>query len=299
MIVDRDSGEITVTDKAGAERITFSSDNFAKDSAKLRHVLAESLLFTVAYRASRTVRSGPKFSARYGFFELKQSTKIENLQDYLNIAECLGLLSLADAKTRLGPLANGSDAGRSTFYADVSFNDAACENLFLDAQGGARAEAEYQGIGRHALSELLRPGEPTTRARMVPLKDDAIWARMIELGPPNDFSGLFNGMGFNVVELGGISSDYILITWWSGAMRNTSVSLAGLLAYLKQNPGWSPLDAKFLALRGDLEKKLAAVAAKTQSQFSEPWGLVAMYMASGQQAARSLRLVCTKLTLLL
>src|SRR5205085_2183312 len=62
VIVDQQSGDITITDEVGAERIQFTSNNFAKDSAKLRKVLAESFLVTVTYRATKTVFQAPNIS---------------------------------------------------------------------------------------------------------------------------------------------------------------------------------------------------------------------------------------------
>jgi hypothetical protein len=121
---------------------------------------------------------------------------------------------------------------------------------------------------------------------------------MIQVSTPNDFSGLFNSMHFNTVQLNDISDDYTLIVWWAGAMHKMGVSLAALLGYLAQHPQWDPEDNAFKSLRSDLEKKLASVAADTKSQFSEPWGLLAMYLASGQLASKSLRIICAKLTLL-
>jgi hypothetical protein len=155
IIVDRDSGEITITDKAGANRIQFTSDNFAKDGTQLRRVLAESFLITVTYRSSRTVRTGPTFATTQWYFELHQTTNLQNIKDYLTAAQALGMMTSPDASARLASVQGAAPLGRSTFYVNASYNDAVSKSLFLDTSGQARAGTDYERIGRFALASLL------------------------------------------------------------------------------------------------------------------------------------------------
>jgi hypothetical protein len=111
---------------------------------------------------------------------------------------------------------------------------------------------------------------------------------------PNNFSGLFDGQGFSDVALGAIDTDYTFIAWWSSAMRGMSVALANLNAYLAKNPTWDPEDNTFKKLRLSLDNAMAAVDRRVKNEFSEPFGLLAMDLASGQNAATTLQMACAK-----
>jgi hypothetical protein len=299
IIVDRDSGDVTITDQAGANRIQFTSDNFAKDSGKLRRVLAESFLITVTYRTSGTVRVGPTLSTTQWFFELHQQTNLQNIKDYLNVAQALGLLSAPDVGTKLALIDGVSSFGQSSLNLNSSYNDSLSKSLFIDGSGQARAENEYERIGRFALASLLPDGDPLNDARRLPLTDDKLWNAMCSAGQGNDFGGLFSAYAFNTNQLADIVSDYTLIVWWAEAMHDTAVALSSLLGYMAQHPQWDPQDNAFKKLRSSLDQTMATVSKNTKAQFAEPWGLLAMDLASGQRSAKGLQLICSRLTLAL
>jgi hypothetical protein len=297
IIVDRDSGTITITDQAGANRIQFTSDNFAKDGAKLRRVLAQSFLLTVAYRSSGTMRVGPTLATSYWFFELHQQTNPHNIKNYLNIGEKLGLLSPLDVSKWLTSLAGIGAFGPSSFHVNSNFDDPISKSLFLDASGQARSEAEYEGIGRVALVSLLPGEDAINSARRLPLTDDALWSAMRANGQANNFGGLFNKYAFNANQLADICSDYTLIVWWAAAMRDMAAALSAMQSYLAQHPQWDPQDNTFKRLRSNLEQTMASVTSNTRDEFAEPWGLLAMDLASRQKSAKTLQLVCPRITL--
>jgi hypothetical protein len=297
IIVDHDSGEITISDQAGANRIEFTSSNFAKNTAKLRRVLAESLLFTAIYKSSATVRVAPQLTSRYWFFELHQRTNLPKIKDYLNIAQALQAVSPAIVTAKLNALTGVSAFGQSMFYADSAYTDPLCRSLFLNSGGQARPQDEYEMIGRMALALLLPAGDPINDARRLPLTDDAIWNQMKAAGQPNNFGGLFASRGFNAIQLADITSDYTLIMWWAPAMHSMGEALARVLRFISQNPHWDPENNTFKKLRTNLEKTMAAVAQNTQSQFGEPWGLLALDLASGQKAVTTVKISCPKLSL--
>jgi hypothetical protein len=299
IIVDRDSGDVTITEQAGADRIQFTSDNFAKDGAKLRRVLAESFLITVTYRTSGTVRVGPTLTTTQWFFELHQQTNLQNIKDYLNVAQALGLLSPLEVGIKLASVARIGSFGRSSLNVNSGYNDSLSKGLFIDASGQARAENEYERIGRLALASLLPDGDPLNEARRLPLTDDKIWNAMRSAGQGNDFGGLFSNYAFNTNQLADIFSDYTLIVWWAGAMHDMAVALSSLLGYLAQHPQWDPQDNAFKKLRSSLDQTMAKVSKNTKDQFAEPWGLLAIDLASGHKSTKALQLICPRLTLAL
>ena len=296
MIIDQESGDITITDRAGANRIEVSSSNFAKDAAKLRKILAESLLFTAVYRSSGAVLTTPQLTSKYWFFERHQKTNLLNVRDYLNVAQALQAASPAAVTAKLNALSGIGAFGESMFYAESTYSDPLCKSLFLDSAGQARSQDAYEKIGRMALVLLLPAGDPINNARRLPLTNDAIWNKMKAAGQPNDFGGLFESQGFNANQLADIASDYTLIMWWAPAMSSMGAALARLLTFIANNPQTDPENNTFKTLRADLERTMSAVSQNTQSQFGEPWGLLALDLASGQQAATTLKISCPRLS---
>lgn len=287
-IVDPDTGDITIIDKTTASEVGLTVNNFAKDAAKLRHILADGFLTTCVYRASRT---GFKLNinSRCWAFELRNSTSFDQIQGYLNIAVSLGLMSSADVKSKLealGPRADYLEFGRAIFFADSGYDDTVFDALFFDDTGQVRPRAYYEKIGRDAMAATLPPGDPTDRARLLPLTNDKVWQAMS--GGQTTFPALFAQYGFNVVEVADITGDYGIIIWWSSAMHSMSQSLANLLAFLNTTATQDATNNTLTSLREDLNKKVKAVTQQTHERFSEPWGLAAMDMASGRRSKTNL-----------
>jgi hypothetical protein len=299
LIVDQESGEITISDKASMDRIQFTSSNFAKSSGQLRRVLAESFLITAAYRASGTVRVGPGLTSSLWFFALNQRANLQNIRDYLNIARVLDLVSPDQVQSDLQSVNTVSAFGQCTFYAGASYPDAILRSLFIGPGEKPWDETEYEAIGRRALALLLPSGGPVNDARRLPLTDNQVWEAMKSKGQPGNFEGVFDGYSLNANQLADIASDYTLVTWWAAAMYGMSVALAALLAYTAANPQWDSENNTFKRLRQDLDRAMTAVVGNTKNEFGEPWGLVALNLAANGGARTEARLVCSHLCLAL
>jgi hypothetical protein len=296
IIVDRESGDITITDQAGAQRIQFTADNFAKDTAKLRQVLAESLLLTAAYRGTGALPAGPQLASHYWFFTLHQETNQEQCTGYLTIAQGLRLLNDTTRTATLARLAGATDLGRSTLFIDASYTDDLCKRLFVDDAGQPRPEDEYETLGRRALLLLLPSGDAINDARRLPLLDDRVWQAMKHTGQPG-FSTLFADRGFDLNQLADITSDYTLISWWASSMRRMGEALAQIQTFLATHPGADRENNTFRQLRSKLDQAMASVVSNTQAQFGEPWGVLALDLASGRQSSTRLQLVTPRVTL--
>lgn len=296
IVVDRDSGAITITDQATANRIQFTTDNFAEDSAKLRKVLAESFLTTATYRSSGTVLQAPALTSNYWFFDFHQNGQIANLQDYFSVAQVLKFVSPADASAKLQPLQTSSPLGPVSLYIDSQYSEALFKTLFLDAQGNPRPQKWYEDLGRDAMISLIEPGTAISDARRSALGNEEIWNVLCDAGTGN-FPALLEERGFepNVVPV--IRSDYIAIRWWASAMHEMGDALAQLLAFMGQGSPVNATGPEFARLRHNLDDKLASVVANTHDHFAEPWGLVVMDLASEQRSAVSFRISCPKLSL--
>jgi len=111
---------------------------------------------------------------------------------------------------------------------------------------------------------------------------------MKELGQPS-IPALFKDVPEPIVAA--IVSDYTVIRWWSDAMNSTGIKLAAIQTFLATHPTVDDENNDFKRLRNDLASHLRSVAAATKEEFGRPWGLLAMFNASGKRSGRKVTLV--------
>jgi hypothetical protein len=291
MMFEPATGELIITDTATASRIAASTLNFAADSEKLRKVLAESVMLTVAYQCSQLVIHQPKLKVAHSYFEMHTKTDRTVLKNNLDVFEALGLMKKAE-KNKV--LATATQFGRTTFYAETAYDDEVATDLFLK-NGAPRSQEEYERAGRKALALLVQQGEEDD-VRRLPAIDDGLWKEMSEQGQPN-FRFIAQLKKLNPAALGAVTTDYTVIKWWAESMAKMSEKLAEVRQFLKDNPQIDPGNKTFIALRNKLASRLKAVAGNTRSEFGDPWGLVAMDQVSGGKAGAKTLLTGPKLAI--
>jgi hypothetical protein len=282
-----ETGELLITDSATATRIAASTSNFAADNAKLRKVLAESFLLTAAYLCSKTVAQSPTLEITHSYFELHSKTNRETMKNNLDVVETLGLMTKQE-KEKLTASAN--DFGSTTLYVNTHYDDALATVLFLNSDGTPRNEEEFEQAGRDAIKSLVQTGESDDYRRL-PATDTALWNELKQLGNPQTFKSLEKIKGLKAAKklpmeivVGGIGTDYAVIRWWAQEMRGLAVKLAEIRSFIKANPKVGPDNNTFNGLRRGLSEHLKGVASRTRSEFGDPWGLVAMDLATGRAA---------------
>ena len=134
MLYDPVSGALTAADKVSARRILVSSRPLESDGGKLRKVLFESLLITAAYQASRALGSSVSLTAEHTYLEQRARSRRRDLEDHYRLLIALGLCDDQERDARLG--ADG-EFGASTFAVENRLDAAACDALFLEADGRA------------------------------------------------------------------------------------------------------------------------------------------------------------------
>jgi hypothetical protein len=192
-------------------------------------------------------------------------------------------------------LSNLSDFGRSTFYVGTDYDDALSQSLYLRPDGQPRGIEEYEQIGRQALRQLLHPGDDDYRLRS--LENDAVWQQVKATGGTiTNLAPLFPDLRPDT-QIPIIAGDYLLIEWWATTMSRLAVTLSAAKCFFAQKPAPASTSPAFQKAQADLWHRMAEVASKTHDRFADPWGLVAMDLASGQRAVASARIVSPGLTL--
>jgi hypothetical protein len=285
------TGQLVISDTATASRVTSTVLNIGvADSDKLRQVMAENFLLTIAYRGARNSGLAAELATTHSFFALNDHTTQETLRDELDVSVALGLVTSSNAAQMVG---RSPDFGRTMFYARTAYDKALASQLFLNGGGQPRDVASYEAAGLAALACLIHAGD-NDDARLRPTQNPALWQKMKDLGQPS-ISSLFPGVSAPVVAA--IVTDYTCIRWWADAMNATAQKLAKMDVFLASHPTADDTNSDFTNLRSDLANHLRSVAANTRTEFGRPWGLLAMYIVSGKKAGRKTVLVGPKLSL--
>jgi hypothetical protein len=292
VLTDPASGEIVITDSATATHIS-GAINFLADSDKLRKVLAQSFLITAGYRCSGLVTHPPSLKASYWHFDEFAKTDHPTMAANLNVLKSLGLISGAQEEQSLS---HEGDFGRSTFYLSTEYDDSLSQGLFLRGDGHPRGLDEYEQIGCTALQLLIQPGgEDEFRLRA--LQNEAIWQQVKETGGTAvNLEQLFPDLRPDS-QIPIIAGDYVLIEWWATTMASMGQSLSMAKHFFSQIPPPARGSPAFEKVQTDLWHQMADVASNTHDRFSDPWGLLAMDLASGQQSMASAQIVSSGLTL--
>jgi hypothetical protein len=137
----------------------------------------------------------------------------------------------------------------------------------------------------------------------MPLLDTDLWQLMKSTGQPGFRQILpqpITGGTDEQLRVSVVQGDYSVIVWWSEAMATAAARLEEMRAFLaSRDPVALDTDPDFRRRRDTLEKKIADAIAKNKSRFDDPWGLVAMFLASSAKASVNATVVSSKLTLFL
>ena len=291
ILTDPVSGAVLITDQANATRVS-GEVNYLADTDKLRNLLAQSFLITAAYRCSGLIAHDPSLKASYWHFAAHARTNRQTMAAYLDALQALGLVPEAQKEQNLSNL---SDFGRSSCFISTDYDDALSQSLFLQTDGQPRGIEEYEQIGRQALRQLLHADEGEGY-RLRSLENDALWQQVKATGGTvANLAPLFPDLEPDA-QLPVISGDYLLIEWWATTMSRLAVTLSGAMRFFAQKPAPASNSPAFQKAQADLWHRMADVASNTHDRFSDPWGLVAMDLASGQRSEAGARIVSPGLT---
>lgn len=291
---DTDSGELVIVDKVTGDRVGASVG-----PREIRRLLYESALMTLTYKAGGLdVNAG--LDAAQSFFFFDKAANRQRVSDYLDAVAAVGLL---DAAATGEYLVGDDDFGKASLLLETTFDQAACERVF-GVPGPPPDRDFYEDIGRRALAALVKPSDPDAYRRL-PMIDAALWRRMRDGGqaqfrtilPPPITGG---GENQQALRVGVVAADYSVIVWWAKAMALAASRLADMLGFLKGRAAIGlDQDAAFGRRRADLSDAIAKAIGENTSTFDDPWGVVALFMASAGQAEVAVTLVSPKLTLFL
>jgi hypothetical protein len=280
VVFDPVSGALTAADTVSAKRIRSRSHPLQSDDGKLRQVLFESLLVTAAYQAGRALGSTVSLAAEQVYLEQRSRTSPADLTEYYRLLIALGL---CDEAERDRQLALAIEPGASTFTVQNRFDTAACDALFLDADGEPRPESHYERIARLALLVFLPASDPTRAFRHDVLASEPAWARIRSAGGALA-SVLPDHIAHNQARLALVRSDVTTVLWWATAMSTAARELVSMRTFLAGRDAASLAgNAEFRKRRDRFTKSLAGVVATTEAHLGLPWDVIAMDAAAARR----------------
>ena len=276
---DPASGTLTAADEITSKRISIRSRPLESDGEQLRRVLFESLMVTAAYRASRALGAGVTLSARHSYVEQRGRTREGDLEDHYRAIVALGLCDERERDTRLG---DATEVGTSTFALESRFDAAACDALFLDAEGKPQPASYYETVARRALLALIPAADPRRSYRRLALASDPVWAQVRPLGGAID-TALPGHIRQDALKLAVVRGDIYTVVWWAEAMHKAAVALVEMRGFLGSRTADALAgDKSFAEARAKLENALAGVAASSQARFDDPWDVLALDAAAAR-----------------
>jgi hypothetical protein len=291
VLYDPVSGALTAADKVSARRIRVKEMPLASDAEKLRKLLFESLMITAAYRASRALGTALTLTADQTYLEQRGKTKRQDLEDHYRALIALGLCDERERDARLGA---ETEFGPSTFVIENSFDAAACDAMFLDADGTPHPVEHYEAIGRRSLLALIPASDPARAYRRVALESDTMWARVRMAGAAIDtvLPGQIRG---NPLRLAVVRGDVVTILWWAKAMSRTATELVATRTFIGQRDAASlAADPAFTKARNNLSEALGKVVATTEARFDDPWDVLAMDAAAARLGRLESMIISTR-----
>lgn len=283
ILFDAASGDVTINETAESDRLSAIVDPFKRQDA-LRKAMFESVLVTTTYVVSKAVTM-PALSCEAAHFAMNSNASRQTVSDYTN---WLVALNLIKSDQRAGIIDQAGKGDKSTCVVRAPLDDAGCDNLFLDSQGGVREKSVYLEIGRRALQALLDPAlNPVDQFRYDFLNNDATWQQAVGMGPSGELRTLMTlpstDPRFDIV-FSDISGDLYDIVWWADSMQKAGKALRDMRSFLAgRDAAGLAHDPDFAKRRDGLQKVMVGVVGASRVRFREPWGLVCLYWAAGSR----------------
>lgn len=291
VVYDPVSGALTAADAISARRIRSRSHPLQSDEGKLRQVLFESLLVTAAYQAGHVLGSRVALSAEQVYLVQRSSTSLADVEEYYRLLLAIGL---CDEAERDAQLTRALEPGASTFTVQNRFDAAACDAMFLDADGRPWPESHYERIARLALLTFLPDSDPTRAFRRDALASEAAWARVRSAGAALS-TVLPDRIARNHARLALVRGDVAIVLWWSTAMAAAARELVAMRTFLAGRDAAALAgNAEFRKRRERFSQRLAGVVANTEAHLGLPWDIVALDAAAARRGALEAVLVSSR-----
>lgn len=283
-VVHDENGQIAMVDKAAVKTISAGTTPYAAKSDKLRSMLAQSFVATIAYGATAGKIGITSFTVQQSLLEYRAEANCSDLTRQVLLARAVGLplASEWDAVLKSSSMFN-----RNKFYLDAGYDSESVMHLFyqdVDKRTPYSA-ATLDRVGRDTKIALLDPSAANSVQRRLALSNDGIWNAMTASGNVATFKSISGLAKLDPTAIAAISADFLDIRWWSDALQSLTPRLTAVLAAADRSKSPNPLiDSAFIAAHKNLETALSHLTSKTQGAYGDGWGLAVMVRLAASTA---------------
>jgi hypothetical protein len=285
-----ESGQVVITDKFDASRISASTSPYAADSDKLRQALMEDFLCTATY-AVVSSKLNLNLAVTQSYQKYSSNMSAADVRESVSLGYALGLIphGSLDATLNATPSFYHAFVSAVVRYDTPALMDIFYKNPALQTQ---RSNAELEQAGRDVMCMLLNSSDPTDAVRLKVLQDNGAWAQMDEIGNTAAFHDIPELRGLGTTQLGAVCADWISIVWWAQALAKIAPALSATTLAVSQAPaGNSSQDAGFMKARAKLANVLGDVTRNTSAAFVHGWGEAVMFYLSGRRGSAEMELI--------
>jgi hypothetical protein len=282
-------GQMVITDKMDASRISTSTSPYAADSDKLRQALMEDFLCTATY-AVVSGKLNLNLSVMQSYHRYRSNMSAAEMREDVSLGYAMGLIPHGSLDATL-------NATPSFYHALVSavvrYDTSGLTDIFYKdpASRTQRSNAELEQAGRDVMCLLLNPADPTDAVRLSVLRNNSAWAQMDEIGNTAAFGAIPELSGLGPTQLGVVTADWVSIVWWAQALAKIAPALSATTLALSQAPAGNPSqDAGFMKARAKLANVLGDVTRNTSAAFVHGWGAAVMFALSGRHGTAEMDL---------
>jgi hypothetical protein len=284
-----ESGQMVITDKIDAARVSASTNPYAADRDQLRQALMEDFLCTATY-AVASGKLNLNLSVMQSYHRYSSNMSGDEMRENVFLGYALGLIPNGSLDATLNDTPSFYHALVS---AVVRYDTPALMDIFYKdpASQTQRSSAELEQAGRDVMCMLLDPSNPTDAVRLSILKNDSAWEQMDETGNIAVFDGIPELSGLGTTQLAAVEADWVSIVWWAQALAKIAPALSATTRALNQAPAANPSqDANFMKARATLANVLGAVTRNTNAAFVHGWGAAVMFALSGRHGSATMDL---------
>ena len=283
VLVD-ESGQISIADKVDASRISASVTPYAADTEKLRRALMEDFLCTATY-AVVAGKLNLKLTVVQSYLDYKPAMSPHEMQENVLLGYMLGLIPFGSLDDTLKA---NSSFNHACATAVVKYDMPALLNVFFKDPSSMqpRSKQEIEVEGRRVMAALIVPpgGDDgdTDKIRLDILRNDAVWAKMDEIGNIATFNTI-SGLGhLGITQLAAVSGDWVSVAWWSDAISRVAPAIKETIGALSAVSSNDPTqDPAFMKSRDTLADLLGSVARNSDAGFEPGWGEAVTFGLSG------------------
>ncbi len=284
-----EAGEVTITDKIDASRISASTSPYAADTDKLRQALMEDFLCTATY-AAMSGKLNLKLSVVQSYRDYKRNMSRGEMHENILLGYALNLIPAGSLDAVLS-------ATPSFYHAFVSavvhYDMPALLAIFYKDPGSQtqRSRDELEQAGRNAMCMLLDPSDDTDTVRLSVLRNNDAWSQMDNIGNTAAFHDIPTLSRLGPTQLAAVRADWISIAWWAEALSKIAPALSAATAALNKVSAADPTqDPAFMKAREKLANVLGSVTRNTDAAFVHGWGAAVMFALSGMHGSAQMEI---------